>query len=54
MEDFDVSFYKENKVFELQKHTAVKDIKYYPGVDQPYPNLSFTASFTKKEASVER
>ena len=42
LEEVDVSDYIESNEWGLLGHPAVKNVKYYPAVRSPYPDLTFT------------
>ncbi len=42
LEEVDVSDYIESNEWGLLGHPAVKNVKYYPCCEEPYPDLTFT------------
>ena len=41
LEEIDVSDYIESNMWELVDHSAIKNVKYYPCCEEPYPDLTF-------------
>lgn len=41
LEEIDVSDYIESNMWALMEHSAVKNVKYYPCCEEPYPDLTF-------------
>ena len=52
LEEIDISDYKDNDSYELVRHPAVKNVKYYPCCEEPYPDLTFTAVFKKRRTTM--
>ena len=41
LEEIDVSDYIEGNMWALMEHSAIKNVKYYPCCEEPYPDLTF-------------
>ena len=48
LEEIDIADYIPNKNYDLTGHPARKNVKYYEHWAEPYPDLTFTAKFRKR------
>jgi len=41
VEEFDLADFINSRIYSIHKNSAVKNVKYYPCCQEPYPDLTF-------------